>query len=139
MRLPRERKARELVNITPLIDVVFILLVFFMLAGTIEPADPFPVSPAASASEIRGDVQDFVILIDADGQVAIDDRPLAEGQLTAAVHDALTANPGALIQIKPDADAEAAEVIRLMEKIRDAGAAYLVLLTVGRAELEAAP
>ncbi len=139
MKIERRKPERELVNITPLIDVVFILLVFFMLAGAIEPAEPFPISPAASSSEIRGDVQDFVILIDADGQIALDDQRLTRDGLTDAVRTALIAQPGALIQLKPDADADAVEVIEIMESIRDAGASYIVLLTVGRASFESAP
>jgi biopolymer transport protein ExbD len=99
MKLDRIRPKRELINITPLIDVVFILLVFFMLAGTIEPEDPFTVSPAASASDIRGDVQDFVVLVDADGRVALDDRRLARAALHDAVHEALVSRPDALIQL----------------------------------------
>lgn len=136
MKLDRHRPKRELVNITPLIDVVFILLVFFMLAGSIEPSEPFPLAPAASASEIRGDVQDFVILVDADGRLALDDRELTPETLTDAVHEALVAKPGALIQLKPDAEADAVTVIEVMEAVRDAGAAYIVLLTVGRPTLE---
>ncbi|MEL6258908.1 MAG: biopolymer transporter ExbD, partial [Pseudomonadota bacterium] len=121
---------------TPLIDVVFILLVFFMLAGAIEPSEPFPLSPAASSSEIRGDVQDFVVLVDADGRIALDDRVLTREDLAQAVNDALVAKPGALIQLKPDSDADAVQVIEIMEEIRDAGAGYIVLLTVGRASAE---
>lgn len=139
MRLARHKQERELVNITPLIDVVFILLVFFMLAGAIEPSEPFPLSPAASSSEIRGDVQDFVVLINADNRVALDDQALTKEDLTDAVRAALTARPGALIQVKPDAEADAVAVIEIMEHIRDAGASYIVLLTVGRARVEDAP
>lgn len=137
MKLARRKPERELVNITPLIDVVFILLVFFMLAGAIEPSEPFPLAPAASTSEIRGDIQDFVVLIDEDGRVALDDRELTRDELTDAVRTALTSRPGALIQVKPDAEAEAVTVIEVMEEIRDAGAGYIVLLTVGRASAEA--
>ncbi len=137
MKLARRKPERELVNITPLIDVVFILLVFFMLAGAIEPSEPFPLAPAASTSEIRGDIQDFVVLIDEDGRVALDDRELSRDELTDAVRAALTSRPGALIQVKPDAEAEAVTVIEVMEEIRDAGAGYIVLLTVGRASAEA--
>jgi biopolymer transport protein ExbD len=136
MKLARRKPQRELVNITPLIDVVFILLVFFMLAGAIEPSEPFPLAPAASTSEIRGDVQDFVVLIDEDGRVALDDQELSRDALTDAVRAALTSRPGALIQVKPDAEAEAVTVIEVMEEIRDAGASYIVLLTVGRASAE---
>ena len=136
MKLERHKPERELVNITPLIDVVFILLVFFMLAGAIEPSEPFPLAPAASSSEIRGDVQDFVVLVDSRGRVALDDRELNRDELTQAVNDALTARPGALIQLKPDTDADAVTVIEVMEEIRDAGASYIVLRTIGHAEVE---
>ncbi len=138
MKIERHKPERELVNITPLIDVVFILLVFFMLAGAIEPSEPFPLAPAASSSEIRGDVQDFVVLIDADGRVALDDQELSRDALAEAVRAALTARPGALIQVKPDGEAEAVAVIKVMEDIRDAGASYIVLLTVGRASVAGA-
>lgn len=136
MKLNRDKPDQELVNITPLIDVVFILLVFFMLAGAIEPSEPFPLAPAASSSEIRGDIQDFVVLVDADGRIALDERVLSPDELSDAVRAALTSRPGALIQLKPDADADAVTVIKVMEEIRDAGASYIVLLTVGRATME---
>jgi len=139
MRIAREKPERELVNITPLIDVVFILLVFFMLAGAIEPSEPFPLAPAASASDIRGDVQDLVVLIDADGRVAIDDEIISREALSNAVFDAMRAKPDALVQLKPDAEVDAVPVIEVMEEIRDAGASYLVLLTVGRPSEEGGP
>lgn len=132
MKLQRPKADKELVNITPLIDVVFILLVFFMLAGTIEPKDPFTVAPATSASDIRGDIQDFVILIDSNGRIALDEQEVTREDLAMVVRNALLTNPGALIQIKPDAEVDAIIVIEVLEEIRNAGAEYVVLLTVGR-------
>ena len=135
MRLPREKPDRELINITPLIDVVFILLIFFMLAGSIEPEDAFPVDPAASSSEMRGDIQDLVILVSGDGEIAINDRSIAKEALQAEVRAILTRAPETLIQLKPDATAEAKEVIAVMEEIRSGGASYIVMLTVGGAQV----
>ncbi|MAK63024.1 MAG: biopolymer transporter ExbD [Ponticaulis sp.] len=137
MKLNRPKPEKELVNITPLIDVVFILLIFFMLAGAIEPGDPFNVAPAQTTAEIRGDVKDFVVLIDQDGRIAIDDEIIARDDLRSEIRERMTLKPGALIQLKPDAEADAVEVIELMEEIRDAGAEYLVLLTVGKGGVEA--
>lgn len=135
MRLPREKAKRELINITPLIDVVFILLVFFMLAGSIEPKDAFAVTPTASTSDKRGDVQDLVILVGEEGEIAINDRKVARDELEGEVRDILTSRPEVLIQLKPDAGAKAKDVIAIMEDIRSGGASYIVLLTVGAAEV----
>lgn len=131
MKLPREKPERELINITPLIDVVFILLVFFMLAGSIEPEDAFPVSPAASTSDLRGDIQDLVVLVGEDGEIAINDRTIERESLEEEVREILTRQPDVLIQLKPAATAKAKEVIAVMEDIRSGGASYVVLLTVG--------
>ena len=135
MKLPREKPKRELINITPLIDVVFILLVFFMLAGSIEPEDAFAVTPTASSSDTRGDVQDLVVLVGEDGDIAINDRAIARDSLESEVREILTNRPEVLIQLKPDSSAEAKDVIGVMEDIRNGGASYIVLLTVGAGQI----
>jgi len=66
MKFTRPRERDELINLTPLIDMVFILLVFFMLAGAIRPTDAFPVDLATSASRTFGDERDLVILVRSD-------------------------------------------------------------------------
>lgn len=125
-------KKKSLINITPLIDVVFILLVFFMLAGSIEKPDPLDVAPPISESELMSDIEDVSILIDADGAVAFQDREMAsDDELVRTATVWFAARPGSSIQLKADADAEAARVIKVMEVLREAGAQYLVLLTVG--------
>lgn len=130
MRLARPKHHRELVDITPLIDVVFNLLIFFMLSGAMTAAEILPVDPARSTSEMRGQVEDFVLLIDAEERIALGERLLPRDEVQDRVRAALQRNPGLLIQLKPDTATDAAFVIALMEDIRSAGAEYLVLLTV---------
>lgn len=132
MKIVTSQRRRELVNITPLIDVVFILLVFFMLAGAIERPEELEVSPPVSESELASNVEDVVILISEDGSVAFQGTVMpndAELVRTATVWFAV--RPDSSIQLKADADADAARVIQVMELLREAGAQYLVLLTVG--------
>ena len=134
MRIFAAKRPRELVNITPLIDVVFILLVFFMLAGAIERPDLLEAAPPKSESELSSNVEDIVILIDEDGSVAFQGRVMRDDSdlvRTATVWFAVNADSS--IQLKADADADAARVIEVMELLREAGAQYLVLLTVGGA------
>lgn len=134
MKLARPRPPRDLVNITPLIDVVFILLVFFMLAGAIEPPDALDVAPPVSASQVMGDVRDFVILVDEAGHYAIDDRPMSRNDIISVVGVMMAARPDTLVQIKADGGSDAVEVLELMEALRLIGVEYVVLLTVGAGE-----
>ena len=134
MHIRRKRRNIVLLNVTPLIDVVCILLGFFMLAGSIEPEDAFPVTPAASLSEKRGDIQDLVVLVGKEGEVAINDTAIERVELELEIRRILTEQPAVLIQLEPDAGAKAKEVIAIMEDIRSGGAAYIALLTVGGAK-----
>ena len=133
MKLVRSRP-RPAVNITPLIDVVFILLVFFMLAGAIEKPDPVSVTPPQSVSDLQSTEEDVVILIDADGTVVFQDQVMRDdSELIRTATIWFAARPDSSIQLKADSEAEAVRVIEVMEALREAGAQYLVLLTVGGA------
>ena len=137
MKIPRERPKRELVNITPLIDVVFILLVFFMLAGTIERPDPVPVDLAQSTSPDMSDAdseKDLIVTLDPDGRIFIEDERLDEAGLARRVSDTLAWRPDVLINVKADSQTEAVRVIEVMEVMREAGALYVVLITAGGGE-----
>ncbi len=132
MRFAQPKRPKDLVNITPLIDVVFILLVFFMLAGAIEKPDPLDVAPPQSAAEEAGDVEDLVILIDADGRLAFNGQPLTnDADLVRAATIWIAYQPATGIQLKADAEVDAVRVIQVMDLLREAGARSLVLLTVG--------
>lgn len=131
MKFARPRAQPEMVQLTPLIDCVFILLVFFMLAGSIRPTDAFPVDLAASRATVFGDEREAVILIRPDGALALGSRPMARPELLSAVGAIVRANPEALVQLKADAEADANLVIGLMEELREVGVGYLVLLTKG--------
>ena len=124
-----------MVNITPLIDVVFILLVFFMLAGAIERPDPIEVAPPASTSlefSDADDPKDLIVVLDADGRIFIDDEEIAsDAELTAHISAILSWRPDLLIHLKADGDTEAVRMIEAMEAMRLGGAEYVVLITVG--------
>jgi biopolymer transport protein ExbD len=139
VKFPRQRPHEELINLTPLIDVVFQLLVFFMLAGSMKPTEAFPVDLAASQSRTFGDTREGVVLLRADGMVGFNQDVMTRPELLQAVSALLTANPNALIQIKADADADANLVIEVMEQLREAGVGYIVLLTKGAGVVEDAP
>ena len=132
MKFARHRSQEDLVNITPLIDVVFILLVFFMLAGTIERPDPVQVQLPESTSEEEGDIEDLVILIGPNGEVLFEGREIySNAQLVRNTAIWLSLRPNASVQLKADANVEADRTLEIMELLREGGATYLVLLTVG--------
>jgi biopolymer transport protein ExbD len=131
MRFARAREKPELVQLTALIDCVFILLVFFMLAGSIRPTDAFPVDVAVSRAQLFGDEREAMILIRPDGAVALGDRAMTRPELLTTIAALVRDQPDALVQLKADGDTDADLVIGLMEELRETGVGYLVLLTKG--------
>ena len=125
---PRPKSDDE--RILPLINVVFLLLIFFMLAGQLSAIDPLNAEPPRSLSEGEIGEQDLVIVLARDGQLAFDGEIIAEDAFDVQLTAYLEANPSGKIWLKADANVEALEVIALMEELQEAGVERLTLLTL---------
>lgn len=130
MRFARPRPRNDDERILPLINVVFLLLIFFMLAGRFSAADPFQIDPPRSASEGVATERDILVLVGADGRLALDGEIIEEAALGAAVADRLSPDKTMRLWLKADGSAEATRVVEVMELLRAAGAERLRLLTV---------
>jgi len=128
---PRPRNDDE--RILPLINVVFLLLIFFMLAGRLSASDPFAIEPPRSTGEGQPERQDVLLLIGADGRLALEGMVLESTTLEAALAARLSAEDDPRVRLKADGGAEATEVVAVMEILRAAGVERIDLLTVPEA------
>ena len=114
-------------RILPLINVVFLLLIFFLLAGRLAATDPFRVeAPRALGGEPIGG-HDMVVHIGADGRLAFDGSVLGGAELRTAVAQRVTSGA---VRLKADGRVQARRVIAVMEILREAGIERLELLTL---------
>jgi len=114
----------------PLINVVFLLLIFFIMTGALDAVDFFNVAPPSSSSEVRASPEDTVILVGSDGRIAVDNKELNEIDLQLAMSDKLAAKSGAVVRIKADGRVDAARVVEVMELIEAVGVRRVLLLTL---------
>jgi biopolymer transport protein ExbD len=128
MRLHRRPPPPETENVLPMINVVFLLLIFFMLAGAIEKADLFRLDPPETPSGREGDLGDGVLLMAEDGRLALDGQVLARESLAARLGAFKRDHPDSVLKLKADAAAEALAVVDLLEDLRRAGLDKVVLL-----------
>lgn len=117
-------------RILPLINVVFLLLIFFMLAGRLSSSDPFEIEPPRSTSERLPDARTAEILVAADGRLALDGRTIDEVGLRDALTERLENDPELRVWLRADGRSDTTRIVELMELVRDAGAASLRLLTL---------
>lgn len=134
MRLKRPKPAADSeANLIPLINVVFLLLIFFMLAGRLAPTESLALDPLRSNSPQSARAAPLVLLIDRTGQISLDGELLDETTLAERVAERLADGPSHL-QVKADATLEALRLVDLLERLRTAGAEDIDLLTLARYE-----
>lgn len=124
----RTRKPRQIALI-PLIDVMFVLLLFFMIAGHLEKVAPILVDlPVADSGQLLDEGPIEVIISNA-GDVAINDKKFANAQVLDEIRRQLTNNNERIITIKADANMEANALVTLLETVRTAGGINLSIVT----------
>lgn len=130
MQFPRQKRRSDPdERILPLTNVVFLLLIFFMLVGRLASPTPFEIEPPDSVSEtpVRG--QGIEIQITADGRLALDGTVLPSDEFKAAVAERLREGRTTPVRLKADGAVAATQVVDAMHILRDAGVEDLALVT----------
>ena len=144
MKFKRQRNAEVSVNLTPLIDVVFLLLIFFMVSTTFTRESRLQVNlPEASAEAAPQEAIALEIVIDAGNRYAVNGRSLARQDLET-LKQALRISAGdedtnPTVLISADAAASHQAVIRAMDAAGQLGFSQLSISTLESADNAAAP
>ena len=129
MRLPQHSQRTPEENVVPLINIVFLLLIFFMIAGTLTPADPFHVDPPDAMTGEDVPDEPMQILLGPAGATAVDGEEVDSSAVVERVRAALDAHPGRELEVKADGAVESGRLLDLMEALRVAGIEELTLVT----------
>ncbi len=126
------KKRREVVGleITPLIDVVFLLLIFFMLSTTFVVSPGIRINlPKARSEPVQHKTQDVRVKIDAKGTLFFADRRASPEDLDARFREAARANPDTLVIIEADGNTPHRYVVDVMDRAKSAGLHRLAIAT----------
>jgi biopolymer transport protein ExbD len=108
MRLPLPEKSNGGMRLTPLIDVVFLLLIFFLVATRFdeqEKAVPINLAEILAAKPISAGPSEVIVNVTRRGQFVVRDQTLSESGLYALLHRLAVKNPGLYtVQIRADRD-----------------------------------
>lgn len=133
MKLARPTKRQAPEAIIALIDVVFFLLIFFMLIGRMDATAPFDLTPATSqtGSDMPGGGR--TLAISAGAELALDGVELGQEALLEQMRRVLGDAPETLIRVNAHRDAELRFVLPLIAKLRDMGARDVMLVVTPEA------
>ncbi|PHS69332.1 MAG: biopolymer transporter ExbD [Methylophaga sp.] len=119
-------RKRQLISLTPLIDVVFILLIFFMLASSF--FDWREIRLDAPVHAATGDSDDEALLIEIQpNQMLIGGVPVSEDNLMNKVQKLISQQPDKRILVKPIAGVPLQAVVNVIDSIKSAGGKNLSL------------
>ncbi len=130
MAFGRTRREALRVDVTPLIDIIFQLVLFFMVSTTFVTSPGIQVDlPRSSAQTILRDKDDINVWVTADGAVYVDDKPVDWAALRSALGTAAKSNPSTLVIVKADENVDHGRVVAVMDLARAFGLTRLAIAT----------
>ena len=121
------------INVTPLADVMLVLLIIVMLIAPLLQAGVLVALPEASNTVEKADNDAQTVLhVDASGRFYVDNIPTDASQLMASVQRALDRKAERIVLIKADQNARYGEVMEVMDRLQRAGIEDIGLVTERR-------
>jgi biopolymer transport protein TolR len=121
------------INVTPLVDVMLVLLIIFMVTAPLMTAG-VPVNlPDARAKPLEADAKPVQIAVDREGKLFVDDTELAEADLPARLEAIAATKQGAespQVFLRADRGLDYGRVMRVMGELNRAGLNRVALVTV---------
>lgn len=127
MQFRREDPPEVSINIAPLVDVVFLLVIFFAVSTTFLETAGLKLELPTSSSTATREAQDLTVFLDEDGSLSFDGEQLDEAELSRRLTDALAAAETKNVVLQADKKTEHGTVVELMDLIREAGAEGLTV------------
>ena len=109
------------INVTPLVDVMLVLLVIFMVTAPIIQQGVQVALPKVKAEALPGKEEQFVVSITRDNQIYLNDSKLSAADLTVKLAAIARERPDRQVFIRADEQVPYGEVIRTMAAIKAAG------------------
>ncbi|MDR3090091.1 MAG: biopolymer transporter ExbD [Desulfobulbaceae bacterium] len=123
----RNRQAAVELNMAPLIDMVFILLIFFLVTTSFVKETGIEVNRPAAATAVARDKATLLVGIDAADRVFFDNREIDVRAVRANIERALAENPEGSVVVVADEKSSTGAAIQVMDGCRLAGAASVSL------------
>ena len=130
MKFRARRRERPSIEMTPLIDVTFQLLLFFMLSTTLRNSPSFDVNlPEASTDKLLQEDHSLIVVITKEENIVIDDAVVEQASIKTVLEQKLQENANLVLVIEADEEARHKEIVSLMDLASEVGIQQLQIGT----------
>lgn len=123
-------KKREFETVLPMINIVFLLLIFFMLAGAFTKPDLFKVVIPEAHMKADADRDRLTIVMSSDNEFAIEKQAYTKEQLVDEIKSQVNKNSELKVQLKADQAVKSKDLLGIMDELGTTGLASINLLTL---------
>ena len=116
----KQSKRESSVNITSLIDVIFMLVIFFMIASTFNKT-AIPVSLPKSNTETETPVHTISVTVDSSGSVYVNDEQVPEDEVISKISAAITQGADKNAVLYCDEDVHLSKVVSTIDAMNEGG------------------
>jgi len=120
MTFQQEEEEQE-INITPMLDVVFIMLIFFIVTASFVKESGIDVNKPEGKTAQAKEQANILIAIDSEGAIWIDRRQVDPRAVRANIERLHAENPQGTVVIQADRDARTGVLVQVMDAARQAG------------------
>jgi biopolymer transport protein ExbD len=133
MDFQRTNRKKIEISLVPMIDVSMFLLIFFMLAGSVEKFELIPIDPPVAQSGKLMDEGHIIILLGYHDEIIVNDEIVPMEEMKKILAPQLKEHPGKVVTVKADATVPANRMIEVMDAIKLAGGKNLSVVTQSKA------
>lgn len=129
MSLPARISEKSTVQLpmTPLIDIVFLLLIYFLLTTNFLASDSLPLDLPSAATATSRQSAAIIVSLDAAGQAHLEGSLVSDKELPSRLRDSLAKQKGRSVLIRSDRSVPLARVVTVLDIARACGAVEISL------------
>jgi biopolymer transport protein ExbD len=120
-------------DFVPMVDVLFNLLIFFLLATSLQQAEremQIALPQSRAAGPMSAALKEIVLNVTSEGRIIVAGAPIAEDALAEMIRSAVAANPAQKVSVRGDRNAAYGHVARVLDLCKGAGVAEPYLQTI---------
>lgn len=134
MRFRRPGQLRINIDIAPLVDVIFLLVIFFAVSTTFLESSGLKLQLPESSATTEREVKEIAVFVGADGEVVFEDEELTHEQLGSRLQQVLEDSERKVVVLRADTGTPHGKVVTVIDLIKDAGAEALTVATRAKAQ-----
>ena len=128
----RQRSDDATINLTPMIDVVFLLVIFFMVGSKFSEAESRIKVNVPTVGEMRAITRvpdERIVAIGIDGTLSLDGQAMTLGQLTDTLRQQHAAYPAVRVAVRGEADGTLQQTVEVLQAVRSSGVEQIGIST----------